>query len=194
MSDVEFERRVAARASRTGRGPSGSSRDASWTRARCRRADGQAVGAATPMRPRWPARHSIVGLAMAASIGSIAMLGRLRSARRARRERGAVGVIGDSVVATLRDTLRLVRLIFDDPGARRVAVVGDFNGWAASATPLYRDDPHRRAGPSSSHCAMATIAMRSSSTARDGSPIRRTTPCAIADRLVSLLHVARASN
>ena len=48
-------------------------------------------------------------------------------------------VIGDSVVSTLHDTLRLVRLILDAPDARRVAVAGDFNRWDAEATPLVRD-------------------------------------------------------
>jgi 1,4-alpha-glucan branching enzyme len=62
------------------------------------------------------------------------------------------GVIGDSVVATLRDTLRLVRLIFDDPGARQVSVVSDFNGWRSHATPLARE--------ASTHRWSATIALR----------------------------------
>ena len=53
-------------------------------------------------------------------------------------------VIGDTVVSTLRDTLRLVRLMFDAPDARRVAVAGDFNRWDADATPLTRDARSRR--------------------------------------------------
>jgi 1,4-alpha-glucan branching enzyme len=46
-------------------------------------------------------------------------------------------VIGDSVVSTLHDTLRLVRLMFDAPDARHVAVAGDFNR-ETGATPLVR--------------------------------------------------------
>ena len=40
--------------------------------------------------------------------------------------------------------LRLVRLMFDAPEARRVAVAGDFNGWDADATQLTRDERSRR--------------------------------------------------
>jgi hypothetical protein len=49
-------------------------------------------------------------------------------------------IIGDSVVDRLRDTLRLVRLIFDDPAARQVAVVGDFSSWRNDATRMQRDE------------------------------------------------------
>ena len=85
------------------------------------------------------ARHSIVGLALAAGIGSVTTLSALIPPRAT----AAVGVssvvLGDTVVSTLRDTLRLVRLMFADPEARRVAVVGDFNGWRSDATPLVRE-------------------------------------------------------
>ena len=49
-----------------------------------------------------------------------------------------------TVVATLRDTLRLVRLMFDAPDAQRVEVAGDFNGWGASPTALVRDERSRK--------------------------------------------------
>jgi hypothetical protein len=86
-------------------------------------------------------RHSIVGLVFAAGIGSITMLSVLSPV-----VASAPGhvvssvVIGDTVVSTLRDTLRLVRLMFDDSSARHVAVVGDFNGWRPEATPMHRTD------------------------------------------------------
>ena len=75
----------------------------------------------------------------AAGIGSITTLSALTSST-ARHTVGAVSyvVIGDTVVSTLRDTIRLVRLIFDAPDARQVAVVGDFNGWQADSTPMHR--------------------------------------------------------
>ena len=87
------------------------------------------------------ARHSIIGVALAAGIGSITTLsGLLPVAARPEAHDGAMAtVIGDSVVDRLRDTLRLVRLIFDDPAARQVAVVGDFNAWRTDATPMRRD-------------------------------------------------------
>jgi 1,4-alpha-glucan branching enzyme len=53
-------------------------------------------------------------------------------------------VIGDTVAATLRDTLRLVRLMFDAPNAQRVEVAGDFNGWGASPIALEQDERSRR--------------------------------------------------
>ena len=91
-----------------------------------------------------PSRSSIVGLSLAAGIGGISTLSIVAPSTRA----GAPGlssvVIGDTVVSTLRDTLRLVRLMFDAPDARRVAVAGDFNRWDVDATPLTRDERSRR--------------------------------------------------
>lgn len=49
---------------------------------------------------------------------------------------GSAVVIGDTVDAALRDTLRLVRFVLRAPDAARVALAGDFNGWSATATPL----------------------------------------------------------
>jgi hypothetical protein len=101
-----------------------------------------------PVRRRdsWhrPSRSSIVGLSLAAGIGGISTLSIVAPTSRV----GAPGlssvVIGDTVVSTLRDTLRLVRLMFDAPDARRVAVAGDFNQWDIDATPLTRDERSRR--------------------------------------------------
>lgn len=90
------------------------------------------------------ARHSIVGLALAASIGSITTLSALLPSRATPDTIVTSVVLGDTVVSTLRDTLRLVRLMFADPEARRVAVVGDFNGWRSDATPLVREPGTRR--------------------------------------------------
>src|SRR3954447_4348547 len=68
-------------------------------------------------------RHSIVGLTLAAGIGGISTLSAVvPSAQRTAGERLGAVVIGDTVVATLRDTLRLVRLMFDAPDAQRVAI------------------------------------------------------------------------
>lgn len=50
-----------------------------------------------------------------------------------------VSVLSDTIDATLRDTLRLVRFALRAPAGSRVALVGDFNGWAPSATPLASD-------------------------------------------------------
>jgi len=42
----------------------------------------------------------------------------------------------DTVRVVKSDTLVIARLVFTDPAARSVSVVGDFNHWDASATPL----------------------------------------------------------
>lgn len=85
------------------------------------------------------ARHSIVGLALAAGIGSVTTLSALLPPPATAGTGVTSAVLGDTVVSTLRDTLRLVRLMLTDPNARRVAVVGDFNGWRSDATPLVRE-------------------------------------------------------
>lgn len=89
-------------------------------------------------------RHSIVGAALAAGIGSLTTMSALLPPRAEADTRATSAVLGDTVVSTLRDTLRLVRLMFADSDARRVAVVGDFNGWRSDATPLVREPgtPH----------------------------------------------------
>ena len=90
-------------------------------------------------------RHSLLGLSLAAGIGGISTLSTIVPA--AQREPGqglSSVVLGDTVVATLRDTLRLVRLMFDAPDARRVAVAGDFNRWNVVATPMHREDRTQR--------------------------------------------------
>jgi hypothetical protein len=90
-------------------------------------------------------RHSIVGLTLAAGIGGLSTLsGIVPAAQRDAGERLGAVVIGDTVVSTLRDTLRLVRLMFDAPYAQSVAVAGDFNGWGAPPTPLVRDERSRQ--------------------------------------------------
>ena len=89
-------------------------------------------------------RHSIVGLTLAAGIGGLSTLSAvLPTAQRSAGERLGAVVLGDTVAATLRDTLRLVRLIFDAPDAQRVAVAGDFNGWGATPIALVRDERSR---------------------------------------------------
>lgn len=142
MSDTEFERRVAAAM----RAPVATSEGA-----RARVMDRVRAAASVSMPRRAPrfgpfgaARHSLVGLALAAGIGSVTTLSAVLPAGGAGAAREATSiVIGDSLVSTLRDTLRLVRLIFDDRGARSVAVVGDFDGWSA-ATPLRREGTSAR--------------------------------------------------
>jgi hypothetical protein len=89
-------------------------------------------------------RSSIVGLSLAAGIGGISTLSVVAPEARPGASALSSVVIGDTVVSTLRDTLRLVRLMFDAPDARRVAVAGDFNRWDADATLLAHEEGSRR--------------------------------------------------
>jgi hypothetical protein len=89
-------------------------------------------------------RQSIVGLSLAAGIGGVSTLSVISPDARPVGPGLSSVVIGDTVVSTLRDTLRLVRLMFDAPDARRVAVAGDFNEWDAEASPLSRDEGSHR--------------------------------------------------
>jgi hypothetical protein len=190
VSDVEFEQRVCA-ALRWNVATDAGAKSRIMERVR-------AAASETP-RTREPffrrgARHSVVGLALAAGIGSITTLSTLLPPGGGARASATTVVIGDTVVSTLRDTLRLVRLMFDDPGARQVAVVGDFNGWRAGETPLARE--------AATHRWSATLALRDGAHRYafvvDGT---RWVPDPSADRVraddgrvYSLLHVTRASN
>jgi hypothetical protein len=189
VSDVELEQRVAA----------ALRRDVP-TDSRAKARVMERVRETARDLPRRPApffgrgtRHSVIGLALAAGVGSITTLSALLPPAG-----GAGGVrtmiLGDTVVSTLRDTLRMVRLMFDDPGAREVAVVGDFNGWRAGSTPLVRDGGTRRWS--------ATVALRDGAHRYafvvDGT---RWVPDPTAERVhaddgrvYSLLHVARTTN
>ena len=143
MSEL-FERRVAS--ALRADVPIGDERSRGLVMERVRRAaaEGHPVRRRRDPWPRAP-RHSIIGLTLAAGIGGISTLSAVMpAARRDVAESLSSVVIGDSVVSTLRDTLRLVRLMFDAPDAHRVAVAGDFNQWGAPPTPLVRDEETRR--------------------------------------------------
>ena len=194
MSD-EFERRVEAALRAPVGGGDARSRHEVMERVRRAAANGQA-----PRRrgDAWlrPTRHSIIGLAFAAGIGGISTLSALVPAAQSDIAQGVSSVVlGDTVASTLRDTLRLVRLMFDAPDARRVSVSGDFNNWGATPTAMVRD-------PSSKHWSV-TLALR------DGEhryafvvdetrwvPDPRAARVTRGDdgRLYSLLNVGRAAN
>jgi hypothetical protein len=192
VSDLEFERRLAAAL---------QARVHTDARAKAAVMDRVRAAAAAGVRPRREvpfasrsARHSIVGLALAAGVGSISTLTALAPAARRAHDGAMQQVIGDSVVATLRDTLRLVRLMFDDSLAHQVAVIGDFNGWRAEQTPMRQDPTTRRWS--------ATLALRDGAHRYafvvDGTrwvPDPAAVPVRGDDgRVYSLLHVARSTN
>lgn len=138
MSHDEFEGRVA-RALRAAVPASQSARRAIMERVRREASPSRSLPASSSRT----VRHSLIGMALAAGIGSITTISVHMPATGVPRAAGIGGVtsvvIGDSVADRLRDTLRLVRLMFDEPAARRVAVMGDFNGWQRDATPMHRD-------------------------------------------------------
>ena len=94
---------------------------------------------------RWGHRSGwtapLVQLGLAAGIASIVVASALRplvSSRAAIDPVTGEAVMHDSVAATLRDTLRLVRFMLVDPAASRVTLAGDFNDWNVRNTPLVR--------------------------------------------------------
>jgi hypothetical protein len=139
VSDIEFEQRLQ-RALNAPATPRPRGKEAIMVRVRHAAREEQRRRMIPPSFAR-TARHSLIGVALAAGIGSITTVSGLTPLAGMRHEgNGATSVvIGDSVVDRLRDTLRIVRLMFDDSAARRVAVVGDFNAWSAAATPMRRD-------------------------------------------------------
>ena len=124
MSDVELERRIAA-ALHSPVSLQDGARDRIMRRVRESARDAAPRRRALPLSLRSP-RHSIIGLAMAASIGSVAVLSTV-TPHAASIDGGRQGAIGDSIVGTLRDTLILMRLIHD--GEHRYAFVVDGARW-----------------------------------------------------------------
>jgi hypothetical protein len=195
VSDVEFERRVE-RALRAPVPTSARPKQAIMERVRQAALEGGGPTHRTlPFAMGRTTRHSIIGIALAAGIGSVTTLSSLAPATRSAGTQGVATstVIGDSVVERLRDTLRLVQLIFDDPSARHVAVVGDFNGWRGDATHMRRDARTGRwAVTLALHDGEHRYAIVVDNTRWAGD-----VPAHLGDatqHVYSLLHIARASN
>ncbi|MDQ8145870.1 MAG: glycogen-binding domain-containing protein [Gemmatimonadota bacterium] len=74
-------------------------------------------------RPRTIHLSPIGGLALAAGFAGLMVLGTLGASRGA----------APAVAAAAPDTVHLVRFVLVNPGARQVALAGDFNGWQAEA-------------------------------------------------------------
>lgn len=107
-------------------------------------ADAAATSRAPVARRGLPGRRMPISgalLALAASVAWLAFASTLfRSHAGFAPELGSPAgrmiVLGDTVDSALHDTLRLVRFVLHAPGAARVAISGDFNGWSRTATPL----------------------------------------------------------
>ena len=193
MSDEELEQRLRGALSAP-ISNSAHARDAIMRRVRTAARDDQHRRMIPPSFSR-TARHSLIGVALAAGIGSVTTLSTIVPMQpAAARGNGAMSVvIGDSVVDRLRDTMRLVRLMFDAPAARHVAVVGDFNAWQTDATPMRQDPVSGR--------WEAQLALRDGehryaivvdNTRWVGDSIAR--QAGTSGQVYSLLHVVRASN
>lgn len=86
-------------------------------------------------RPWWTRKRAVAlsplgGLALAAGFAGIVALGTLAAVR------DSGGVEASMAAAARVDTVHLVRFVIREPGAQRVSLVGDFNGWARDAAPL----------------------------------------------------------
>lgn len=90
---------------------------------------GRPLSAAWWSTPRTVRLSPIAGLAMAAGLAAVAATGTLRMTGSP--SPAAAPLIADAV----HDTVTLVRFVFVGR-AKSVALVGDFNGWGNSATPL----------------------------------------------------------
>jgi len=83
-------------------------------------------------RPHTVRVSPVVGLAMAAGFAGLVSLATLQAVDRP----AAKAQTAHRPLAATVETPNVVRFVLIEPGARRVALVGDFNGWAADATPL----------------------------------------------------------
>ena len=137
MSDVELERRIAA-ALRAPVAMGDGVRDRIMRRVRESARAGGPRRRGLALSPH-SSRHSIIGLAMAASIGSMAVLSAVTPHRESV-DGERPSALGDSLVGTLRDTLLLMRLIQD--GNHRYAFVVDGARWEPdrSAAPVRAGD------------------------------------------------------
>ncbi|MEP6731736.1 MAG: glycogen-binding domain-containing protein [bacterium] len=193
MSDTDFERRVE----RALHAPVPSSARARMAiMESVRRAAKEGMPSRTLIFPGGrAARHSLIGVAIAAGIGSITTLSALAPRAESPAMSGVVtsAVIGDSIVDRFRDTLRLVRLVFDNPAARQVAVIGDFNGWREDATHMKRDERTGKwAVTLALHDGEHRYAIVVDNTRRAGDV--RVKAGDATGHVYSLLHVARMSN
>ena len=101
---------------------------------------GGAAGPDTRTAHWWRRQHAVrvsplAGLAAAAGFAAVVSAATLAATAAGRP--GAVPAAGVAAAAgTATDTVHVVRFVLVEPSARRVALVGDFNGWAADSTPL----------------------------------------------------------
>ena len=90
-------------------------------------------------RPRELRVSPLAGLAIAAGFAGVVSLATLAAAGRSPRTNAtstATAVVTTPALPPAAETVHVVRFVLAEPRAARVTLVGDFNGWAADATPL----------------------------------------------------------
>ena len=85
------------------------------------------------LKPRRIEMSPLAMLAMAAGFAGVVALG---DAAGKRFLYDGDAAISDVASSSRVDTVRLMRFVFAAPGAREVALMGDFNGWSKDATKL----------------------------------------------------------
>jgi hypothetical protein len=89
------------------------------------------------VRPR-PLQLSPLGaLAAAAVVLAVVMAGTWQLAR----QNAATAPMHERFAAEAAEGVRVVQFVFVAPGASRVTLVGDFNGWDTDATPMQKGAP-----------------------------------------------------
>ena len=94
--------------------------------------------AANPSRPWWRTEREfriapLTGLALAAGIAGIIAVSGIAIGSRISRVAPATASVGATAG---RDTVQVVRVVFVDPSAKHVELVGDFNEWSKGTTQL----------------------------------------------------------
>jgi hypothetical protein len=84
-------------------------------------------------RPHVVRVSPLVGLAAAAGFAAVVSAATLAATAAGRADATPAATVAAGRAA---DTVHVVRFVLVEPSARRVALVGDFNGWAADAAPL----------------------------------------------------------
>jgi len=127
MSDVDVED-IFERAGAALRGPSPGDDEARDALVEAIRAEAR--------RPRTTPRRTMSPWWISLAAAAVAFAAGLGTGRfMAHRSPAASGVASDS-------TRRHVEFVFVAPTARNVSLVGDFNGWDATATPMRKTDGH----------------------------------------------------
>lgn len=91
------------------------------------------------VEPRTITRAPLATLAAAAGLVGIGIVAGLFANRDGRKSAGSPSVAVASPQLPVHDTVQVVRFVLLAPDARHVALVGDFNKWDETTTPMVRE-------------------------------------------------------